>query len=493
MKFEPLYYKEKLISVNGAGDVGVVTLWSPPEQIRKKFFLAGIDLSQDQSRIAVFGSLYGNGLPQLLRNLLYNPQIRYLVMVGRNRFQSREMLHGFFTDHVRKIEVNGITKLHIMETQKIIDATVSCHDFAGRLRLVDLGELHAAGGYTHLVDFFHNLPASERCTLPRRQEPIPTTVMSWFPSEPRGHTIIRETPVEAWQELIFCLFRFGREVVFKKGLRRELQHVKVVIQNPVVDSAERLAKLGFSLEQIRSYQQEILNPVITDDEVYTYGNRLRAYFQVKGQPLDTLDLCVQLLQADPESRHAYVSLWDDGRDLQPGVKGHPCMVSVFFRRFEEKLTLSATFRSHNGLDGWLNNVYGLMAIQDYVASRVHMPIGAITIISHSMTIDPEGGGAGRACEIAQAKLHGDDGHASSLVMDPNGHFVVSIDPEAQEIVVQHRMDNGEMLTEYRGRTAMSLEKQLVRDNAISLISHALYLGRELTHHELQLNKSLGKS
>jgi len=483
MIFEPLYYRENLISVNPYGDIGVVTLWSPPEQIRKKFYLAGIDLSSNKSRVTAFGSFFGNGLPQLLRNLLYNPQIRYILVVGRNRFESKEILCGFFSDYVNKVAINGETKCHIIGTRKMIDDTISCHDFNNRLKLVDLGELHAARGYDNITDFFRNLSTQEVCLLPRRNEPIPTTIIRWFPSEPRGHTIIQETPIDAWRELIFCLFRFGRDVTFKKGLRRELQHVKVIIKNPVFDSADSLAEFGFSLGHIHQYQKDILNPEITDNEIYTYGNRLRNYFRLQDKSLDTLELCIQLLQDDPESRQAYVSLWDNLRDLLPGVKGHPCMVSLFFRRFDEKLTLSATFRSHNGLDGWLNNVYGLMAIQDYVAKRVNMHIGAITVISQSMTIDPAGDGAGRVEEIARAKTN-----SNELSIDPNGYFIAGIDSDAQEIVVKHLMHNGEILTEYRGRTAVSIEKQLVRDNAISLISHALYLGREISNQEKKLKK-----
>ena len=64
-----------------------------------------------------------------------------------------------------------------------------------------------------------------------------------------------------------------------------------------------------------------------------------------------------------------MALWDTARDLTV-KEGRPCLGSLFFRRFEGKLTLSATFRTHNAMDAWLLNVYGLMAVQNWVAERV---------------------------------------------------------------------------------------------------------------------------
>ena len=99
------------------------------------------------------------------------------------------------------------------------------------------------------------------------------------------------------------------------------------------------------------------------DETYNYGHRLRSYFG-----LDTLAACAERLKKDPEDRKSYVSLWDTSRDLTV-KEGRPCLVSLFFRKLEGKLTLSATFRTHNAIDAWPLNVYGLRAIQKWVAER----------------------------------------------------------------------------------------------------------------------------
>src|SRR4051794_30145075 len=68
MKFEPLYYSDRLHLVNPSGDVGVVTLWSQVKQVRALLEGLEIDLSPETSRIAVIANLYGNGFPHMLRN-----------------------------------------------------------------------------------------------------------------------------------------------------------------------------------------------------------------------------------------------------------------------------------------------------------------------------------------------------------------------------------------------------------------------------------------
>ena len=103
------------------------------------------------------------------------------------------------------------------------------------------------------------------------------------------------------------------------------------------------------------------------DETYNYGHRLRSYFG-----LDTLAACAERLKRDPEDRKAYVTLWDNTRDLGR-VEGRPCLVSLYFRKFEDKLTLSATFRTHNAMDAYPMNLYGLHGHPKWVAKEAGWP------------------------------------------------------------------------------------------------------------------------
>ena len=206
-----------------------------------------------------------------------------------------------------------------------------------------------------------------------------------------------------------------------------------------------------------------------DGADYTYGNRLGEHFG-----FDTLQIAIDQLRANPETRDAFISLWDTAYDL-PGGHSHPCLVTLFFRRSQGALTLTATYRAHNLLTAWLLNVYGLMAIQRHVAGRVGMPIGPITVISHSLGADPSSdrypAAVARGRERAPQR---------GLDEDPNGYFVVSLDGDA--ILAEHRFE-GALIKHYRSERADRIAHAVAADMAISLPSHALWLGRELANKE----------
>jgi len=492
LKFDPLYYQDRLKIINPEGDVGITTLWSKVESAHQVLEEAGVDLSPDTSRIAVIANLYGNGLPQMLRNLLWNPQIRHIVIVGKNLSGSREWLLNFFEHGLEEIEFLGAKAFRIRNTPRTIDGEVTPNRFAHAPQFKVLGDVGDAETKTALKCYFDALPPCGVVEAARMKPPaIPEPSVTRFPSEPRSHTIVRGTPMEAWSELIFRLFRFGhRNMVAKKGTqegRVELQNVKVIVERPVEEPDERLKEYGFSLEKFQGYQRRILDPAKPGDLGYTYGNRLRGYFrQAGGQLVDSLEIAARRLKEKPESRHAYISLWDNTRDLP---EGHdcPCFVSAFFRRFEGKLTLTATFRSHNAMEAWPENVYGLIAIQRFVAEKAGMEPGPLTVFSHSISIDVPS--LEKARKIAESKESDDIRDPVTgkheLRLDPNGAFTLTYDRVTWELVVEHSFD-GMKIHEYRGKSAEEIERQLARDVALSDVSHALYLGREIARKEFEM-------
>lgn len=477
MEFKPLYYADKLTLINPYGDVGITTLWSRHAYVIDSLKQLEIDLSPQTSRVAVIGNLYGNGLPQLLRNLLYNPQIKWLLIVGQNLSGSQEELLQFFTHGLEPCDFLGNRTYRIVNTKRILDNLVQPSDFKNNLQLSSITEkLTTDEGKRKLQAFFAHLPEKTPCLLERVNIPLATSAVKRFPSEPRNHTILETTPLRAWRGLIARLVRFGYPVTLKKGERLELQNVKVIVETPQEESEEILAQYGFSLMHFRRYQSHILQEDLFGLS-YTYGNRLRNYFKYGSEQIDSIETVVRRLQDDKETRHAYIAVWDNHHDLP---RGHscPCLVSLFFRVFAEELTLTATFRSHNALDAWLENVYGLIAILFYVADKTGYKAGAITVFSHSLTLDTR--------ELARARLIAQD-YEAGWKEDPNGDFGVTIDKSTQEIVVQHNY-RGAVLFEYRGKTAREIERQLTRDQAVSSIGHAFYLGREIALCEQRMRK-----
>ena len=62
---------------------------------------------------------------------------------------------------------------------------------------------------------------------------------------------------------------------------------------------------------------------------------------------------------------------------------------------------------------------------------------------------------------------------------------MTVDEPAGEIVAEHRYD-GLLVKQYRADRAIKIEREIIGDLAVSLPSHALWLGRELTTKEAQL-------
>jgi thymidylate synthase len=481
MEFIPLHFADRLTVINPQGTIGVVTLWSRPDYVIERFRQAGVNLGRETSPIAVFGTLYGNGLREMLRNLLYNPQIQTLLICGHDRSGSKQELLNFFNLGLEPIKgapveyklrsgpmVENITPHRIRQTKRIIDPQVKSEYFKFPLKFELFSDPQKSDTVYEIKKYFETFSFPQIENLRRLKIPLPEVEVDYFPSNPRGHVVVRDAPIEAWKEVLYLLTRFGRRVTLKKGDRLELQHVKVVVEKPRFEPEEKLRALNLDPQKLRRYQEDILMGEMRPDETYNYGHRLRTYFG-----LDTLATCAQRLKEDPEDRKSYVALWDTARDLTV-KEGRPCLVSLYFRKFDDKLTLSATFRTHNAMDAWLLNVYGLMAIQGWVAKEGGLAPGAIVVISHSLGLDP------RELDRAMMVI---GKRPFKVNLDPMGYFRVTLD--GKEILVEHRFEDI-TLKEYRGRTAVSLQHQIARDVAISDINHAMYLGRQLAKAEMAL-------
>lgn len=480
--FIPLHCEEQILRINPAGTVGLLTLWSRPDVVLERLRRRGADLHPDTSPVAAAGTLYGNGLRELLRNLLYNPQIDTLVVYGRDRSGSLKELQAFFEHGLEPYGNASVAyeptalgtpmPVRIRGTRRVIDDLVRPEHFKRPPAIFSFGSPQDNPEAEDLIRFLKNYQPLSSSPAERLRIPLPQVRVAVYPSNPRAHTIVAEDPLSAWKDLIALLYRFGVPVTLAKGERRELQNVKVVVEHPGPVPEALLQRYGFDPEKLYRYQRDMLSGSIEPDETYNYGNRLRAHFG-----LDSLGAVIDRLRKDPQDRKAYAVLWDPRRDLTAD-SGHPCLVSVFFRLFQGALTLTASFRTHNALDAWLVNFYGLMAVLHHVAQAVSMPPGAITIFSHSISIDA--GQADRAALMAAEK-------SFTYREDPMGYFRISLDND--HIVVEHRHGDVTLKT-YRHAKASRIQHELARDNALSDINHALYLGRQLERAERCLREGL---
>ena len=442
LSFEAKYYADRLRVINPHGDVGIVTLWTPVKTAIGYLERVGIDLDPTTSRVSAIGNLYGDGLQQLLCDLLYNPQITTLLIFGQDLSNSANELVRILTLGVEKVEHLGRSRNRIIGTDRCIDPIIPIEYLVGKHKIYHLGKPSDVTGDS-IKNFFFilNQDIGKKQYDYREKDRVLITLPEYkpqnFPSEPRSHSITRRTPLDAWEEVVCRVMRFGIPSISGRTKKRlELQNMKVVITDPSEEDEKHLGKYGFSLEEMTQYQKQLLDEYLQEGLSYSYGNRLRGYFKAGGYDLtvDQLERISDRLKSDPTTRKAYATLWSPSKDsITPDST--PCLVSLFFRVFEEKLTLTATFRSHNVMSAWLKNVYGLMAIQQLVSKKSgDIPCGAITVISHSISIDPT---SLEKYELAQTivsekkdtlELDRDTGKRS-LREDPNGYFVFTLDED----------------------------------------------------------------
>ena len=491
--FEALYYADRLRVVNPAGDVGLITLWSPLRTVERKLDEISPELLDPaRSRLAVVSNLYGDGMFAMFCNLLFNPQVRHLVAIGEDLgLPTADEIAAFIERGLEDAELLGTRLTRVVGTQRVFADVPGFDADALRRRLTfrAFGKLSRRELGGELTAYLAELPQADACEERIRVD-IPDAVPAgYLPSAVTAHQVVRRGPLDCWEELVVRCVRFGHPVELANGPRVELLNAKVVITDPAEDPEPALARYGFRLEDFRAYARRILDPELPEGIAYTYGNRLRGYFGQGAAGTDTLATAIGALRADPESRHAYVSLWDTAHDL-PDLHGSmPCLTTLFFRRTDGRLSLSATYRAHNLLTAWLQNVYGLMAIQRHVADAVGLPVGPITVVSHSLGADPRSPRFALGRSIAEGWRRDDDVDRvtgkSSLREDPNGYFVVSVDGDRGVIVAEHRF-GGVLVKRYEAARAVDVEVQVASDMAVSLVSHALWLGRELTIKEQQL-------
>lgn len=82
------------------------------------------------------------------------------------------------------------------------------------------------------------------------------------------------------------------------------------------------------------------------------------------------------------------------------------------------------------------------------------------------------------------------GHRQPLAYDPNGFFIIGLDRTMGEITVRHYLPDNTPAHSMSGRNAEAILLGLLREGLISQMSHAGYLGSELTKAETALRLNL---
>ena len=425
----------------------------------------------------------------MLRNLALNPHIRTLAIWGNGPLSNTPFGRSG-TDVIRALWNDGLEEGSVVagtgfELEPEIDVEV-IEKIRQNVELLDLSEFDVRTAADKLPD-----EQGEAYMEATEFDPPAPRPISTYPSERVGFTVHGHTVLDAWQHAIFHVMRYGVVKGTQYGMeQRELPALQWVVRNeqglfpgdvPEDWPHELRETVGVTEEAIKQYHNVFLSGETKEGVAYTYGSRLRSW-NVDGieKPINQVkDAIIGNLANSPDSRRGVATTLVPQIDAY--AKEPPCLISVQVLQSEGDLHLFATFRSHDMFKAAIPNAFGLLAMQDEIAQETGFKRGHLCIQSVSAHI-----------------YEGDFDHAEKLMncsflerepdkvwnadnADKRGAVVIRI--EEGEIVAEHQSPSGQLIQEYRGKTAKDISLKLSQLALVSQISHAMDIGHELQKAE----------
>lgn len=478
--YTPIFKKNQLTLGNGA--VVIVTGWTPQEQVSKRL---------ETSEYAAIGNLYSAamGLNFLVRNLLYNPQVKAIILLGLTKADENSgscrcfvdfFLHGF-TDVGDKWKVNS-------KYTGFIDKDIPHQDLANfQKRYKDkvyfyTRSLHDAIDVSKSISKYAKFIEPDITERKEYYYQQPETLTT--PAEIIGQRVIGETIAEAWLQILQRIRQNGvlRPTGYDGQWQELIDLVAIVKNEPEDFYFPEPNYLPVNQEFIQNY----LPQMCEDSEYlpgvkYKYGQRMRSWFGV-----DQIQEVIDKLINEIDSASAVINLWDSGgnklrrADCSSDHKhsGSPCLNHIWVRVIDGRLTLTATFRSNDMFSAWVSNAMGLRHLQSSICKAIrdnsehNIKMGELVTISQSAHIYDN-------CFDFADKVLDQQYSEKQDYKDAVGNFVIEV-LERSILVVQ---STDKFINEFRGKSALKLIQRICYKNPTIEPEHIGYLGIELNKAE----------
>ena len=471
----PIYFKDKLIIGDEKSEIGIVTLWTQVTKIVEPI---------DKSLFSLAGQLYSKeGINFILRNVLANPNIRYLIVCGEERNGSGQALINFLEKGVDS--ENNVLETEYAQIHKEIPLE-AIEAFRKNVKICNMiGNYNTADVVTALRSY-----QSSQSGLWGESQVFPEPKIEFdgvMPTDQSIFKVRRKFIGMAWLELLKLIMKFGtvRESFYGNNCR-ELFNIASVITDEDPDNFMMFPYFQITKEDIIDYLPKFMTGEKGTAD-YTYGERLWNFphMGVDGQITNQIDdVIVDYLTRYPTDRAACATIFNI---TDHKAKTAPCMTFVQATNVDGKLDLTAYFRSHDIFGGWLLNAFGLRTLQKYIAGKLGWQIGNLTILSNCAHIYDNN------WKLVQELIE-KYGQGLDCASDPRGHVVIST--EGEEIVAKHLSPNGKPIQEFRQNgkdegATMKLYNKMVLAEMISQVSHSLYVGSELQKAEIAIKEGKG--
>jgi len=426
---------------------------------------------------AIKGSIFtpNEGIVRLVRNVVSNPNIKYLVLVG-------EDVPGFWPGQALIcLKKNGVDRdsriigaKGYMPYVKRLSAS-EIEEFRKRVEIIDL----RGRELRDILKVLRALP------LPPRRIPVKIiNVNREYLEEARiydnpliiGDLIEEKTMMRIWPVVLRHIWLFGKVVENPRGRVKEVILLVSRILNPLKD--RYFTDYKWSKDELDNYVAEsFLNPE-KPVAAYSYGNRLFGHGR--------LEDVINYLRENKETRRAVVSLWIPIEDV--GSNDPPCLTQIQFFIRDKRLHLIAYWRSHDMFGAAPANWYGLSKLMELVSEKIGTKIGVLTTISASAHIyEADWGDVVRIIGKYPMDI---TAQPKPFVSDPKGYILIKVSKESQRIILEHYNSNHELLYRITGSSAEEISHELSRHTIGLRPEHYLYIGRELIKAELALKTNL---
>jgi len=471
-QYRPLYKPNQLIC--GTGQTAIVTGWTVKQAIAKKLQL---------SEYAVIGQLYSptRGISFLIRNLLYNPHVRFLVAISATKQDINaggcQCLLDFFHNGFIPGESDTGRPCWIINSEitGYIDIEIEASALEDLRRSIEWKYATNIAESVDLVQSFSQreavVPWGDRRVKFDLVEFTPTVL----PGSRYGHRIEGKTIAETWVKIIHRIKTTGtiRPTGYDGNWQELIDLMAIVTDEP--------EKFYFPepnyLPCDRAFIQEYISQIIDDAPQreglkYTYGQRLRSWF---GR--DQIEQIILKLITEIDAASAVMSLWDV-QDHDKG--GSPCLNHIWVRVVENELSLTATLRSNDMYMAWPSNAMGLRALQQHIRDEIanrsdyNLAMGPLITISQSAHIyDDTWENADQLIQNQYAAICKQQDY-----FDPVGNFLIEV-TEDKIAVTQTTSGSGEVVTCYAGKEPLSLIRDICATSPAIKPDHIGYLGIEL--------------
>jgi thymidylate synthase len=459
----PIYYRNELIVGNKKSNIAICTLWTPIEKLG--------DLPKES--FSIIGNLRTTyGINPLIKNIIANPRIEYIILCGEDLMGSGEILINFFK--------NGIGEDYkIIGSNAYVDKNIpkeAIEELRKNIKIIDLrNEKDIKSLKEKILKILKEKAKEEKQLFPPFFIRDEEEKVEEYHSQEVGFRV-EGSIFDAWLKALDLVMKFG-EI---KGSEYGMKQKEILCLVTVIDPKEEaIPQSIIRKEELEKYFSTFFSKVKPKSVSYTYGERLFAYGEKK---INQIDLLIKKIKKDSTTRRAFAITWDVEKDSNS--ENPPCLVGIFLDVKFGKLQEVAIFRSHDIYGAWLLNAFALKKLQEKIAKELKVECGKLTIVSLSAHVyEKDWKSASDTIEKEYRK------RPLGFIRDERGYFIIKIEREKSRIAVEYRLNDGRKVKEFFGENADMIIDEILKENLVSQLQHAAYLGKELKRAEICLKEN----